>query len=43
MKTVADYAIGDEVGITLDEASQAIVEAVAFIDGVSKVLQENGA
>jgi uncharacterized protein (UPF0332 family) len=42
LKTVADYAIGDEVGITLDEASQAIVEAVAFIDGVSKVLQENG-
>jgi hypothetical protein len=42
LKTVADYAIGDEVGITLDEAGTAIAEAVAFVEGVSKVLQHDG-
>jgi uncharacterized protein (UPF0332 family) len=42
LKTVADYAIGDDVGITLEEASKAIMEAVAFVEGVSKVLQEDG-
>jgi uncharacterized protein (UPF0332 family) len=42
LKTVADYAIGDHVGITLDEASAAIVEALAFVEGVSRCSNRAG-
>jgi uncharacterized protein (UPF0332 family) len=40
LKTFADYAIGDQIGITLAEAGIAVNQAHAFVDGVSKVLEQ---
>ena len=38
LKASADYAIGDDVGVSLSEAGQAIEIAVQFVEGVSRLL-----
>lgn len=39
LKTIADYALGDQAGITLTEAGVAIAEAETFVEGVWMALQ----
>jgi uncharacterized protein (UPF0332 family) len=39
LKTIADYALGDQEGITLTDAAVAIAEAEAFVDGVSAAIR----
>lgn len=38
LKEHADYAIGDEAGITIAKANQAIESATHFVDGIEKLL-----
>jgi hypothetical protein len=42
LKASADYAIGDDVGVSLSEAGQAIEIAVQFVEGVSRLLAPQG-
>jgi|SRR5579872_3431417 uncharacterized protein (UPF0332 family) len=39
LKENADYAIGHNAGITIDEAKQAIEIAVRFVDGLAQLLE----
>jgi uncharacterized protein (UPF0332 family) len=38
LKATADYAIGDEVGVSATDAEQAIESAARFLDAVSRLL-----
>ncbi|WP_407659893.1 HEPN domain-containing protein [Methylocystis suflitae] len=39
LKAMADYAIGDDVGVSLSEAGQAIESAARFVACVSRLLE----
>ena len=41
LKSVADYAVGADVGVTLEEADEAIVKAARFVDRVAALLLES--
>jgi hypothetical protein len=42
LKATADYAIGDDAGVSLSEAGQAIESAAQFVAGVSRLLELHG-
>ena len=39
LKAIADYAVGEEAGITVAEAEEAIEIATRFVDGIATLLQ----
>lgn len=42
LKATADYAIGDDVGVSLSEAGQAIESAAQFVESISRLLEPYG-
>ncbi len=41
LKAVADYAVGSDVGVTLEEAEEAIMMASRFVDRIAALLLES--
>jgi hypothetical protein len=40
LKSLADYAVGSDVGVSLEEAGDAIMKATRFVDCVATLLGE---
>jgi hypothetical protein len=40
LKTIADYAVGADVGVSASEASDAINAAARFVEVIERVLSE---
>ena len=43
LKENADYAIGLNAGVTIDEAKQAVEIATRFVDGLTRLLETESA
>jgi len=40
LKSLADYAVGSDVGVSLEEAGDAIMKATRFVDCIATLLGE---
>jgi uncharacterized protein (UPF0332 family) len=40
LKAIADYGVGSEGGVSLEEADEAILKAAHFVDGIAALLTE---